>query len=339
MLGQYALMHKHALGNFADLLQGMSKDPAMMVWLDTVQSKKGMPNENYARELMELFALGIGHYTEKDVREAARAFTGWEVRDGKFFADKAQFDATNKTVLGKTGNFAGDDVVKICLDQKACPRFIARKLYRFLISESDTPDAALIDPLAEAFAKDYDFGKLVGRVLRSNLFFSDAAYRACVKSPVDFVVGTVKALEAKVGPSNGSLNLQKSLEVLGQNPFHPPSVKGWDGGETWLNGQTLLARQNLALDLVRKPAGYGRPAFAAGLAAARKKASDAELVEFFLDLFLQGDVPAESRTASPNTSARPRTPSTRPTGARDGGGTPRRDAGHLVLTLPEYQLN
>src|SRR5207302_5124078 len=130
MLGQYRLMHRHALGSFRTLLQEMSRDPAMMVWLDTRDSKKGNPNENYARELMELFSLGLGHYTEKDIREAARAFTGWEIHGTEAFFNKAQHDDGVKTVLGRTGNWKGADIVRICLEQQAAPVFLAGKLYR-----------------------------------------------------------------------------------------------------------------------------------------------------------------------------------------------------------------
>src|SRR5205085_1201711 len=157
MLGQFELMHRHALGNFRELLQEMSKDPAMMVWLDTSLSKKGMPNENYARELMELFSLGIGNYTEQDIREAARAFTGWEIRDGQAVFTPAQHDEGVKTVLGQTGPWTGADVVRICLEQKAAPGFLVGKLYRFLISETVPATPELLEPLAERFRKsDYD---------------------------------------------------------------------------------------------------------------------------------------------------------------------------------------
>src|SRR5205085_11947644 len=148
MVGQYELMYQHALGNFGDLLQAMSKDPAMMIWLDTVQSKKGQPNENYARELMELFSLGIGNYTEKDIREAAKAFTGWEIKNGAFFNNEKEFDPSEKAVLGQSGKWKGEDIVRICLEQKAAPRFIVKKLYRFLVSESEPPAKELIEPLA-----------------------------------------------------------------------------------------------------------------------------------------------------------------------------------------------
>src|SRR5947209_6721324 len=139
MLGMYDLMSRHALGNFRDLLQDVSKDPAMMVWLDTTQSKKGQPNENYARELMELFSLGIGNYTEKDIREAAKAFTGWEIKDGKAVFNPAQHDDGAKTVLGRSGDWNGEDIVRICLEQDCCAYFICGKLFRFLVSETIQP--------------------------------------------------------------------------------------------------------------------------------------------------------------------------------------------------------
>src|SRR5207248_10558849 len=175
-------------------------DPAMMVWLDTQASKKGMPNENYARELMELFSLGIGHYTEKDIREAARAFTGWTIENGKAVFKADQHDASAKTVLGQTGNWRGSDIVRICLDQKSSPYFICEKLYRFLVSETVPPTPELLEPLADQFRRsNYDFGAVVARVLRSNLFFSQTVYRTRVKAPVDFVLGIVHALEGHIG--------------------------------------------------------------------------------------------------------------------------------------------
>jgi uncharacterized protein (DUF1800 family) len=340
MVGQYELMHRHALGNFAELLQAISKDPAMMIWLDTVLSTKGSPNENYARELMELFSLGIGHYTEKDIREAARAFTGWEIRNGAFFNNTAQFDATEKTVLGQKGKWKGEDIVRICLEQKAAPRFIVRKLYRFLISESQSPSNELVEPLATRFASNYDFGKLVETMLRSNLFFSEHAYRARIKAPVDYVLGMARALESKMGTQNAALNLTTRLENLGQNVFHPPSVKGWDGGETWLNGQTLLARQNLALDMCRRPAGYREPATAFVLAQTHGKKSDEELAVFFLQLFLQGDVPEETRTRIFDYAKTAKTQKLPSYWTKQDIAEHRViSLCHLVMTMPEYQLD
>src|SRR5579885_1868288 len=158
MLGQYELLRRHALGRFSELLRAMSSDPAMLIWLDGRDSKKGNPNENYARELMELFSLGIGHYTEKDVREAARAFTGWEIQGTKAVFNAQQHDDGVKTVLGQTGNWNADDIVRICLEQKSAAPFLVAKLYRFFISETAAPSPELLAPLAQQFRNsDYDF--------------------------------------------------------------------------------------------------------------------------------------------------------------------------------------
>jgi uncharacterized protein (DUF1800 family) len=307
MLGQYELMRKHAQGNFRKLLQEMSHDPAMMVWLDTNQSRKGKPNENFARELMELFSLGIGtpekpNYTETDIREAARAFTGWTIASGKAVFNPNLHDDGPKTVLGKTGKFKGADIVHLCLDQKVCPSFIAGKLFRFLVSETVAPTPELLEPLAAQFRKsDYDFGKLVETVLRSNLFFSPTAYRTRVKSPVDFALGIVRALEGRIG----TVVLAATLEGLGQNVFYPPTVKGWDGGTAWLNGQTLLERQNLALALTStEDARYGRRTDPAALA--RKYGKKA------VPVYWTKEDAAEHRV---------------------------RTLCHLVLALPEFQLD
>ena len=160
------------------MLAEISKDPAMMVWLDTNQNKKGTANENYARELMELFTLGIGHYTEQDVREGARAFTGWEIKDGKFSLNSGQHDGGPKKFLGREGKFGGEDIMRICLEQDAAAEFIVGKLFRFLVSETIVPTRELIAPLAARFHQsDYDLHGLVETILRSNLFFSPEAYR------------------------------------------------------------------------------------------------------------------------------------------------------------------
>jgi uncharacterized protein (DUF1800 family) len=338
MLGQYALLRKYALGNFAALLKEMSYDPAMLIWLDGRGSKKGNPNENYARELMELFSLGIGNYTEKDIREAARAFTGWNVAGTEATFDPTQHDDTEKTVLTRKGNWKPDDIVRICLEQKSAPSFIVGKLYRFLVSETVPATPELLEPLASQFRKsNFDFGALVQTVLSSNLFFSDMVYRTKVKSPVDYTLGIVRALEGRVGATQ----LSASLEQLGQNLFNPPSVKGWDGGTTWLNGQTLLFRQNLALALSStEDQRFGTRIDPSAVARRHGKSGDEELVEFFLRLFLQGDVPPESRQRllayqkKAHTQKVPVywTP-------RDAADHRVRALCHLVLTLPEYQLD
>jgi uncharacterized protein (DUF1800 family) len=339
MLSQYRLLNRFALGSFAELLVEMSvSDPAMMVWLDAKDSTRGKPNENYARELMELFSLGIGHYTEADIREAARAFTGYEVKAGNGTLNAKQHDPTDKKVLGKSGAFKGDDVARICLEQPACPRFVVGKLYRFLISESESPPAELIDPLADQYrASGFDTGKLVGAMLRSNLFFGEAAYRRRIKSPVDFVVGIVRGLEGRVGP----LRLAEATETLGQALFAPPSVKGWDGGPAWLNAQTLLARQNLALAMTStEDVRFGSRADPAALLAKHGKPDDEAAVEFLLGVFLQADVPGETRGRLIDYLKQTRSAKYPAYWTADDTANHRlRAVAHMVLTLPEFQLD
>jgi uncharacterized protein (DUF1800 family) len=338
MLGQYELMRQYALGDFSALLSKISRDPAMLIWLDGRDSKKGNANENYGRELMELFALGIGHYTENDVREAARAFTGWEIKGDASVFNVSRHDDGEKTVLGQTGKWKGDDVVRICLEQKSAPGFIVGKLYRFLVSEDGSPAPELIEPLAEQFRKSgYDFGALVKTILSSNFFFSEQAYRKRIKSPVDFALGIVRGLEGHVGTSA----LVPVLEQLGQNVFYPPSVKGWDGGPTWLNGQTLLFRQNLALALTStEDPRFSARTDPAALARKYHKKTDEEVFDFLLTLFLQNDVPDESRSRLREYQQRAHK-QTAPVYWTEEEATDHRVRAlcHLVLTLPEYQLS
>ncbi|MEZ6142746.1 MAG: DUF1800 domain-containing protein [Zavarzinella sp.] len=340
MVGQYRLINQHALGKFDQLLQAMSKDPAMMIWLDTVESSKEKPNENYARELMELFSLGIGNYTEKDIREAAKSFTGWKIENDKFSYDEADHDEGQKTVFGKSGNFRGEDIVAMCLAKDACPKFLVRKMFRYLISETMEPEDALLAPLVKQFHDGYNAGRLVETILRSNLFFSENAYRNRIKSPVEYVLGMVRETELTIGTVNPALNLEENLANLGQKVLHPPSVKGWDGGTNWLNGQTLLFRQNFALELARKPRGYRQPANAYALAKSNGINKVEEAVPFFLDLFLQGDVPEETRkeiTEYARKAAKKPAPSYwDPAIVQEQNIV---SVCHLVLALPEYQLS
>ncbi|HJZ57466.1 MAG TPA: DUF1800 domain-containing protein, partial [Gemmataceae bacterium] len=338
MLGQYRLIQKYALGSFQKLLVEMGTDAAMMVWLDTITSTKGNPNENYARELMELFSLGIGNYTEKDIREAARAFTGYEIKDGKGVLNSRQHDASEKRVFNNSGNFQGEGIANLCLEKDACPRFIVRKLYRFLISDIDSPPAELIDPLAEQYRKDdFDTSKLVATMLRSNLFFSLAAYRTRIKSPVDFACGIVRGLEGGVG----TLPLASALEGLGQVLFAPPSVKGWDGGPAWLNAQTLLFRNNLAMALTStENVRFGTRCDPAALLARHAKQTDEEVVDFLLGVFLQNDVPPDSRAKLLDYLASAKTTKYPVYWSPDDVTSHRlRAVAHLVLTLPEFQLD
>jgi uncharacterized protein (DUF1800 family) len=340
MYRQNELFRKHALGRFGPMLQEVSKDPAMMLWLDTVVNKRGKPNENYARELMELFSLGVGNYTEHDIREAARAFTGWEVRNEKFFFHAEEHDTGPKTVFGRTGKFKGEDIVQFCLDKPACALFLVRKLVRYFVSETLNPEDRLLELLATKFRESgYDIKVLVGVILRSNLFFSPDSYRARVKPPIEFAVGIIHALEGRAD----TLQLREALDPLGQRLFAPPSVKGWDGGPTWLNSNTLLMRHNLALALTSTEDRrfFNRCDPVRLVAKHLDKAGDLQRTADFLEnLFLQGDIPADTRSKIND----------RMTALRNQKYPPywtpafvteyqSRAICHLILTLPEYQLS
>jgi hypothetical protein len=353
MLGQYELMRRHAQGSFRTLLTDMSRDPAMMIWLDTTESQRDRPNENYARELMELFSLGVSNarrpgqrnYTEDDIRQAARAFTGLRIENGRAVFRDRDHDAGEKNVLGQRGRFRPDDIVRICLEQESAPYFIVRKLFKFLVSDSITPTPELLEPLATVYRRsDFDTGALVERILRSNLFFSAQAYRSKIKAPVDYVLGIVRALEGHRVPAGrggvGTVELGRALEGLGQRLFYPPSVAGWEGGRAWLNGQTFLLRQNLALAMTSTTdSRFGRRLDPASLLS-RQDATTAEAkVDFLLRLFLQGDVPAATRERLVQFANR--TDGSYPVywTAEDAANHRTRSLCHLVLCLPEYQLD
>lgn len=338
MFNQNQWLRGNALGSFRTMLAEISKDPAMMIWLDTSQNKKGTANENYSRELMELFSLGIGHYTEQDVREGARAFTGWEIKDGKFSFNAAQHDDGLKKFLGQTGKFGGEDILRICLEQDAAAYFIAGKLFRFIVSETLAPSRELLEPLAARFRQsDYNLRELVETMLRSNLFFSPAAYRTQIKSPVDFAVGIVRALEGHVG----AIPLADALEGLGQRLFSPPSVKGWPGGTVWINSTTLLLRHNLALNLTStQDDRFGRRTDPAELVRKHGKQTDEEIVALFVRLFLQGDISAEGRASLLEYLAGARKQKYPAYwSAQDQQDHRVRAVCHLLLTQAEFQLN
>jgi hypothetical protein len=247
MVGQIDLFRTHALGHFHDLLLAVSQDPAMLVWLDNRYNNKLHPNENYAREVMELFSLGLGNYTEDDVKNGARAFTGWTLdKNQQFVFRPAQHDDGEKTFLGRTGDFDGGDIVSIVVSQPIHQRFICRKLLEFFVYSDPEPE--LVDALARTYAlSGYDIAQTVGAVLRSNVFYSARAYRAVPKSPIEFVVGTLRFMQVRKVPKDTVYWLQR----MGQIPLAPPSVKGWDGGPTWVNTATLLARFNYVNRIVK----------------------------------------------------------------------------------------
>ncbi len=251
MWNQNQLLRKHALGDFGELVHQISQDPAMLVYLDSAINRKAHPNENFARELMELFCLGEGNYSEADVLELARCFTGWEIKNKKFRKNRYQHDSEAKTVLQQNGPFDGEDGTRIVLEQPAAPRFIARKLYRFFVSDEPIPTDAMLQPLADLFREsDLQVAPVVQRILGSNAFFSSASVARKIKSPVELMIGMLRSLKAT---TNTQL-VAKGLLNIGQGLFYPPNVKGWDGGRAWINSSTLLGRANLIADILENEA-------------------------------------------------------------------------------------
>jgi uncharacterized protein (DUF1800 family) len=247
---QNQLFRKYALGNLRDLTLEVSKDPAMLLYLDNASSNKAHPNENYARELMELFTLGHGNYTEEDIRQSARAFTGWTVnrREGAFVVNRQIHDDGVKTFLGRSGAFDGGDIVNIIYQQPASARFWATTLLGAFVYNDPEPE--LVAAVATLIRKhDFWIAPVMSTLLSSNVFYSPRAYRALVKSPVEFVVGAYKAFGLQqIDPSS-----LRALNQMGQILFHPPNVAGWPGGQTWLTSQSMIARANFLAALVNSP--------------------------------------------------------------------------------------
>jgi uncharacterized protein (DUF1800 family) len=301
---QNETLRAHALGSFADLLEAMIADPAMLVWLDGGTSKKEKPNENFAREFLELFTLGAGHYTERDVREAARAFSGWVRQDSNggfretpaFTYDPAQVDDGPKTFLGRNGRWGSSHIVRLTLQEPGAARFLARKLYRWFVSEAGTPGPELIEPLAEEVQRhEFVIGPIVELILGSHHFYSRAAYSQRIKAPVEFSAGLVRTLEIPRGAIN-PLALSAACDAQGQELFTPPNVEGWAGGAVWINSATLLERTNWAADVVWGRAENGLAPFDPLAWAARYKLSPDGTVGALLDLLLQHDLGAEARS-------------------------------------------
>jgi len=281
MYRQNQLLRDGALGSFPYLVQGIAKDPAMLIYLDSAFNRKGRPNENFARELVELFCLGEGHYNEQDVQQLARCFTGWEVRRNRFRFNPYQHDDGEKTIFGKGGIRSGEEAVDEVLRQSTAAQFIVGKLFRSFFADEPAPPPHLLAPLALRFRETgLEIGPLVRRMLSSRLFFSSRVVARKIRSPVELVLGILRALDATV---NYRL-LADGLERLGQGLFYPPSVKGWEGGRVWINSSTLVGRANLIHALVNEPTtrfGGG------GLSSWAGRAGAGELADFlreFVDI-------------------------------------------------------
>jgi len=233
------VIREKALGNFKDLLRAVSKSPAMIAFLNNQQNRKKKPNENFAREVMELFTMGRGNYSENDIKEAARAFTGWGFNlNGEFEFRRFQHDTDSKTVLGKTGDFDGDAVLDILLEQKQTARFITKKIYRFFVNEKI--DEARVEALADRFYNSgYDIKKLMEDIFTSTWFYDEKNIGTRIKSPVELLAGIRRLLPMEMENDQSQLLLQKTL---GQILFYPPNVAGWPGGKNWIDSSSLMLR-------------------------------------------------------------------------------------------------
>lgn len=234
-------LRKHALGNFGDFAKAISKEAAMTKYLNTKQNRKQKPNENFARELMELFMLGEGHYTETDIQESAKAFTGYSHDlKGKFVFRRRAHDDTNKIFFGKTGNFSGDDIIDIILEQKQCAQYICEKVYRYFVN--DHLNETHVNEMVNVFYKDYNIEALMRHVLLSDWFYTDENLGSKIKSPIEFLVGLKTTVPVEFQNVKQLLFIQKQL---GQTLLHPPNVAGWKGGKTWIDSNTIVLRLKL----------------------------------------------------------------------------------------------
>ncbi|HWO73531.1 MAG TPA: DUF1800 domain-containing protein [Dehalococcoidia bacterium] len=310
MQAQIDFFRANAFGSFPDLLKGISRDAAMMVYLDIDGSRAEAPNENYARELMELFALGVGNYTEQDVREAARAFTGWRVPrqrgdSGPTLGEPVFLprihDNGVKTFLGRTGNFGPDEIVDIITEQPASARYIVRRLFSYFVYPD--PDDEDLEPFTAVYlANGRRIGPVVEALFKSDVFYSPRAYRALIKSPLEYAIGALKALglqnEASAllvapgGPEGGRGGAGGRLGEMGQVPMEPPNVAGWRGGPAWLNSATMFARLNF-IDAASRGLLFPRGVRRADPELPFQTA--AEALDLYLPLLLDDNVPEEQR--------------------------------------------
>ena len=309
------------LGPFAAFAKQISRDPAMILYLDLQSSSAKKPNENFAREVMELFTLGEGNYSEMDIPEAARAFTGYRInhQTGGFRFDPRQADQGTKTVLGKSGPFTGDDVLDIIVAQPRCSEFLAAKIWTYYAGT--TPP----EPLRKALAKEYrrngmDTGKLLRTIFTCREFYEPGVVRRQIKSPVQWLIQMCKTLEIPLPSAKESRSL---LSNLGQNLFDPPNVKGWDGGRAWINSSTLLVRYNAAGNLVRG-VGSGKPDIDKLIPPGQSPEKTVEALAWRL---FQSPMPPALRERTLAFLS-------------ENGSSPaaRRDLLHLLMSTPEYQL-
>ncbi|MFQ5505500.1 MAG: DUF1800 family protein [Planctomycetota bacterium] len=248
MSEQLASFDRHGLGHFRTLLLEVAKGPAMIRWLDNESNRKGRPNENFAREVFELFTLGRDHYSEDDIKEAARAFTGWRISRERFFFDRQRHDAGNKTIFGRSGRFGGEDVMAMAVEREDCARFLAGKLLASFVGP-EYPSEARAE-LAHVFREhDGHIGRCLEVLLGSRLFFDPKIRGTRVKGPVEWIVWFMRSLELFASPKA----LNRAASRMGQRLLWPPDVAGWDEEGAWISSATWLQRVNLAGRIGTKP--------------------------------------------------------------------------------------
>lgn len=315
LIAQIDMWREHGLGNYRDLLIMLAQNPAMIYWLDNHENHKRSPNENWGRELLELFSLGVGRYTEKDVFECARSFTGWtlgpkipRVPNHRFFFQfefrPEEHDYGEKEFLGRTGAFDGFDIIEIILEQPACPRFIARHLYNFFVAdEAQVPawniepprDPDAIETLAAVFVDSGFELKPVLRTLFNADFFKEALFQK-VKSPVELVVGTLRLTGDLQGPQRELTAVGQESSYMGQSLHNPPSVEGWQTGRDWINSGALVQRINFVADRVSNTTLPGvRRIIERAAAANGRQMSPDQLVDICVDLLGPLEVSEQTR--------------------------------------------
>ena len=332
MYQQNQLFLNLGLGKFDDLLAGVARDPAMIFWLDNNTNRRGHPNENWGREVMELFTLGIGNYTEQDVKEVARAFTGWSAtRAGAFQFLPNQHDTGSKTVLGHTGNLNGDDVLGILVNMRQTGQFLGRKMWRWFVN--DTPSAPGVEHLADTYMQSgHSISAMLRTLLLSDDFRAEANYASTVKNPPEFMVGVLKmtGTAAMLQNSLSPLLLRAfagALSGMGMPLFNPPNVGGWPGGRTWINPGTYFYRTNWTEQLFNAQFG-GQPLVdVAGMIRDAGWQTPEEIVDGVLELALYTTPSAPLRATLLSYLG------------GDQSATKLYGLLRLVLSSPSYQLN
>jgi uncharacterized protein (DUF1800 family) len=342
MYRQNQLFRERGLGSFGDLLSRVARDPAMLIWLDGSANRKSHPNENFSREVMELFTIGTGNYTEKDVQEAARAFTGWHLRDDAFFFNANEHDFGPKVVLGRNGDLDGSDILVTLAEHPLTARRLTEKLFTFFVYEGE--DEKALAPFVDVWrATKGNVREVLRALFLSPAFSSDRAFRAKVKSPAEFVIGSIRSLGGTITPRQ----VVSLMARMGQDLFNPPTVKGWDGGRAWVSTSTLFERFNFAASITTARGPQGTSHIDPESAFSGVKPTNAvEMVDLAVAHLLDGVLPDATRRSLVAYLETPDAQRTKELAGKPSN--PFADARsydekvrgllHLILMTPEFQL-